>query len=494
MQLPRTIALLSVLALTIISPAVAKSDSRGEVNPYDLVVSVAGSPEPVGTGELLSLTISVVNTGTGLADPVLIRTSTPEGSTFESASSTNGIVQHPDLGATGTVECTARSLDAGDRAVLRVDVRVTAEPGSTIRAIASATGPDDAARDTNPGDNTGRTAVPVRVDGASVNLGVAIAPVGTVAGSGSPLGYDLVVTNNDTSSTAMGVVVRAETPGGTTFSTTEAAGIVTAPAARSRGTVLVEIPSIGPGATELVHVTVDVTASAGVSVEMTASVASAAADPDASDNSDAASLQVVESSVFRLNWDAPEFEGGDDLNPPQHLVATDEANSVEKYVTGPQASTRGDFLGYNVYRSARPNVQPSSGTFFTSVPASAVTGNWPASPSGTFFVVTARYGNGESRPSNEASLDVPSAKLSSVKVTASKIVANGTGFSPTVDVFIDGIPFVMEAQRKRGGARFVQKGTLATGMTIGNYLAGRPVSLIMFRNENGGISAIRYPQ
>lgn len=480
-----------VVLLLACAPVSVRSEPRAGAVPYDLTVSIVGSPEPVGHGDVLSLEITVVNLGAGIADPVLVQTSIPDGTTFEAASSTNGIVHHPEVGSTGDVDTTARSLESGDRVVVRLHVRVLAEAGTTIRALAEANGPDDGAFEANPDDNSGRTAVPVRVDGSSVDLELAIAPVGVVAGTGAPFGFDIVLTNLEADTAALGVVVRTGTPNGSTFATAIASGVVSPPAPGSRGDILIEFDAIEPGHTEVIHVTVNVTTIAGRNIDMMASVASSAADPELTDNLATASVVVFTSSAFRLDWDSPDPGSGIALPPPLHLVAGEVAAAPAPAATG---GDRGALLGYNVYRAARPDVVPSAGNLHQSIPGTSTTATALASPGGTFFVVTAVYGDGESAASNEASADVPTARLSSVKVTASKIVANGSGFSATVDMFVDGIPFATEAVRKRSGARFVQKGTLVSGETIGGYLASHPVVLITLRNENGGVVAYRHPQ
>jgi hypothetical protein len=192
-----------------------------------------------------------------------------------------------------------------------------------------------------------------------------------------------------------------------------------------------------------------------------------------------------------LDWDEPDQNAGA-LPPPQHLRAlplgstrpADEADVVRR--------PNDTVTGYNVYTSPTSPVATTPENFFTSVPATQTSANVPTTSGGSFFVVTATYAGGESGPSNEASADVPAATLTSVKVTATKIAAKGSGFTSTVSVFIDGIPFAA-APKVKGSTKVVQKGTLITGQTIGTYLAAHSVVLIQFRNSNGGIASKRYP-
>jgi uncharacterized repeat protein (TIGR01451 family) len=493
-----SLAALVTLALILATPMTARSfKPRAVPMSYDLTTEIEGSPEPVGTGEQLTLTITVTNNGDILADPVLVQSATPAGTTFASASSTNGIVTTPDVGASGPIECTARNLDPGDSVVVELVVDVIAEPGTTIDASANATGPDDENLEANPDDNSAETAIPVRVEGASVDLELDIETLGDEAGTGAPFEFDVVVTNLSEDTTAQGVIITTGTPNGTTFADAGAFGDVSAPEPGDQGDIIAEFASIEPGESEVLTVTVDVTGPAGSDLDIDASVASSSDDPDPDNNSAAVSVPVVNADIFTLDWDEPDFDA-DTLAPPRHLVAVEGGAAKEFFgrveKANRTASPRNTLVGYNIYRSTRPGEAPSPGNFYQSVPATATAATSPAAPAGTFFVVTAQYDNGESAASNEASAEVPAAVLSSVKVKSTKITADGTGFSATVQVFVDGIPFAAAAKLKKGGTRVIQKGALISGASLATYLASHPSVLITFRNENGGVAAYRYPQ
>jgi hypothetical protein len=113
----------------------------------------------------------------------------------------------------------------------------------------------------------------------------------------------------------------------------------------------------------------------------------------------------------------------------------------------------------------------------------------PLSSRGTYYAVTACYGQGESPSSNQVNGTVPGPALQGVTLSTKKIVAVGSGFTGAVEVFLDGIRFVQAAKVKKG-TKVTQKGTLVTGQTLGQYLqTGRPVE-ISFRNSNGGITRV----
>jgi hypothetical protein len=92
----------------------------------------------------------------------------------------------------------------------------------------------------------------------------------------------------------------------------------------------------------------------------------------------------------------------------------------------------------------------------------------------------------------EGSAEVPAATLLKVMVGPTKITAKGTGFSDTVTVFLDGIPFTTAAVVKAGNTNVVQKSGLLTGQGVGDYLATHSSVLVGFRNSNGGVATYRY--
>ncbi len=194
-----------------------------------------------------------------------------------------------------------------------------------------------------------------------------------------------------------------------------------------------------------------------------------------------------------LMWDPPDPASPLAEPPPLHLQAIPIGSGGALPAAAPLAP-RADVLRYNVYSSSTTPVVTSVDTYFMSVPATQTTAPVPTGAGGSFFVVTATYESGESAASNEASADVPAATLTSVKVTNVKIVGKGSGFTGTVAVFVDGIPFTAAAKVK-GTVKVVQKGTLLTGQTIGNYIASRGGTvLIQFRNSNGGVASRLYTQ
>ncbi len=209
-----------------------------------------------------------------------------------------------------------------------------------------------------------------------------------------------------------------------------------------------------------------------------------------------------------LAWQAPDEASTAAFPPPRALTLSDEtgAKRAETPVAEAVASalgfppdaaeraarvTSGAVTGYNVYRSSTPNVQPVPANLFAQVPATQTNLPTGAGAGGSFFVVTATYEDGESDPSNEVSGGLTAATLVKVKVTNAKIKATGDGFTSTVSVFVDGIPFVSGASVK-GGRKVTQKGALLTGQTLAQYLTPGRVVAISFRNADGAIATHVY--
>jgi hypothetical protein len=189
-----------------------------------------------------------------------------------------------------------------------------------------------------------------------------------------------------------------------------------------------------------------------------------------------------------LSWNPPDPNTEATLPPPRALTIVPNADAA---APGAEKARDAQVTGYNVYRSGTPNVQTTPENLFASVPATQTSLPTSVDPSGSFFVVTAIYDAGESGPSNEVSGGVSAATLASVKVSAAKIVAKGSDFSATVQVFVDGLPFASAAKVK-GGKKVTQKGNLLTGQSLGQYLSAHDMVAVTFRNENGGVATYVY--
>lgn len=179
---------------------------------------------------------------------------------------------------------------------------------------------------------------------------------------------------------------------------------------------------------------------------------------------------------------------GDGAPPTNNRICTSTAGrKCRECGVHAKAAGGGSPIGYKIYRSTSPNVQPTQANLYTSVPPTVTTVDSGVAPGGTFFVITAVYSDGESAPSNEAG--AKPATVTSVKVKATKLNAKGTDFTNTVQVFVDGIPFVSQAKVK-GGKKVNQKGNLITGLSLGDYFAVHGSARIAFRNSDGTMTTV----
>ena len=99
----------------------------------DLGVSDTPSSSTATTGQPLTFTIQVENSGTATASNVILRTSVPSGAKFESASITAGHCSTPRAGATkGNIACSGFNLPVGNSAALTLTLQVAAASGAII--------------------------------------------------------------------------------------------------------------------------------------------------------------------------------------------------------------------------------------------------------------------------------------------------------------------------------------------------------------------------
>lgn len=183
---------------------------------------------------------------------------------------------------------------------------------------------------------------------------------------------------------------------------------------------------------------------------------------------------------MRVCWTAAVGAG---QPPPTNARVCTAASADSEAVPASTTGPRDTLIGYNVYRSTTPGVQAVPANFFTSTAPGQTSAGSSVAPGGSFFVVTAVYDTGESAPSNE--VDARPGTINTVKVKATKVVSKGAGFTTSVQVFVDGIPFVSPATVKNG-TKVTQKGNLLTGQSVQTYLSSHGGTARMtIRNESG---------
>jgi hypothetical protein len=191
--------------------------------------------------------------------------------------------------------------------------------------------------------------------------------------------------------------------------------------------------------------------------------------------------------VAELDWDEPEDAP---LAPPQNLSAR-LVGTGSTPAAAPAGARGSAVTGYKVYRSSTSNTPPSPATFFMSVPPVQTTTRAPVEPGGSFFVVTAEYGDDESDPSNESGAGGPGPDVRKLRVKPSRVVIKGTGFTDSVTVVVDGVPFAAPATVS-GGIKVLQSSTLITGMTLGEYLATKRQVEFAIINSDQTITRVPY--
>jgi hypothetical protein len=193
-----------------------------------------------------------------------------------------------------------------------------------------------------------------------------------------------------------------------------------------------------------------------------------------------------DAGAYQLDWLAPDPNAGA-LAAPRGLVAAPA--SAPRPNDGDDPAV-GHLVGYNVYRSAAANVLPSKATYYFSVQADR-SDTGPVVAGGGYYYVTAVYSDGsESAPTNIAAAGVGEAEIRAVRLKPAKVVALGSGFSATVQVFVDGIGFAAPARIRNG--KVIQTGALDNGQTVAAYLdAHGGAAALTVVNEDGAPATFR---
>lgn len=98
----------------------------------DLSVNKSASAASVPAGQQVVYTVVVTNAGPIAAQDVVLFDGTPSGTTFVSATTSNGSCETPPPGGTGAITCSLGTLAAGATATVTIRVTIDAPPGLTI--------------------------------------------------------------------------------------------------------------------------------------------------------------------------------------------------------------------------------------------------------------------------------------------------------------------------------------------------------------------------
>lgn len=461
-----------------------RADLRLDLDPFP-------TPAPAG-GRLVAMLI-LTNLGPEAATGVTVRAPVPAGTVLVHASASHGDVSAPAAGGTGDVVCTLPLVPVRRPLVITVVLGVTAAAGSALQLRALA---DSRSTDPSPANNAALLLVPVAEPGPAADLSIALEDAPDPVETGSVVTYTATATNAGPAP-ARDVNAVVEIPRGARFDAAATDhGFVRTPPRGTTGAVGWRIGLLAPGASATLVVRLRVVANGGPPLETSAIVAGGSADPSLANNAASARTRVRSIGEVLVQWDPPDLRSGA-MAPPRNLVAIPSRGGLAKAAPGASeaAVARDDeatVVGYNVYSSSDPDPEPTDENYFATVPPNQTVVTVPVAPGGSFFTVTADYAEGESATSNSGeSGTTAGATLTKVKMT-SKITATGSGFTGTVEVLLDGIPFAGAAKVKKGQTKVVQKGSLAIGQTIEEYTATGGDFLIIFRNDDGTATVYAY--
>jgi uncharacterized repeat protein (TIGR01451 family) len=103
----------------------------------DLSITGASSPDPVATGTQIHYTITVANAGPNDANNTIVTVPLPEGTTFASATSSQGTLDSPAIGSSGNVTCQLATFAKGSTATVAMTANVLAASGSVLDSKAT---------------------------------------------------------------------------------------------------------------------------------------------------------------------------------------------------------------------------------------------------------------------------------------------------------------------------------------------------------------------
>ena len=336
----------------------------------DLSVTMTDSPDPVNFGSNLTYTITVRNNGDLTATGVNLSDTLPAGSTFVSATPTQGTCT-----GTSTVNCAIGTLNPGAQAVVTLVIKPPAVRTATNTATATLV-----QTDTNPANNT--ATVETLVDFADISIAKRAAQ--NLVNAGGRITYSLFVKNKGV--LPADVTVTDNLPAGTSLITCAATG--NGVCGGTGNNVSVTFSQLAVDASEAIVITVAVSGSAtnGTVINNTATVTSPLPDPVTSDNSSTASVTVAAVTVL------PKSNGLIAFAADRAFTPVSEPSGI--YTVKPDGTGE---------------------TLFPNIPLNAGRPSW--SPDGTKLAFQFRNFAGPSSPTNEISV----------------INANGTGLLKLVE-------------------------------------------------------------
>ena len=450
----------------------------------DVTVTMTDGPDPVtpDANGVFFITLRAANPGPEAAVAVAVQYFPPSGTFFDDTpkSPSAGRVFEPSDGETSLL-WTVNSIPAGgaETLVLGLRVRDTGE-GDLFSGAAV----DSGSIDLDENNNFAAEMTTVAAEPGRANFVVTVDPLVFSSPAGDPIPYRIRITGGGGRNVTAHVAFGRNTK---FLSATTSRGQIVPPRAGTSSGLVVALGDVAAGATTEIIALLRTTDDRPPLVDARVG-SSTAFDAGYQINPTPVAIDTVARAT--VSWDAPNVATGD-RPPPRNLTVTTDGAAAPADEKGGSSST---IVCYNVYAATTPDVEPSPKNFFTSVPPSQTSTQAPVAAGGSFFVVTACYGDGESDPSNEdgevratgPSLAAP------LKIKNGKLVANGSGFAAGALAFVDGIPFGVPSKIKRAGQRLVQRSPLLTGQQLEQYLTPGREALVTFRNANGGTTRVRF--
>jgi uncharacterized repeat protein (TIGR01451 family) len=260
-----------------------------------LALTNTATPNPALAGEDLTYTLAVTNNYSSLASGVNINDPLPTGTTFVSASTSQGTCTTPNAGESGTVTCSLGDIANGAQATVTLVVHVTAASGATLRNTATASGTLGAAGAQSYSATTDTVVFEPQVDMLIYKYAP---PTFEVSATNNQMIYYLYVANYGPQR-AHDIVITDALPDGVTFNSINTTkGTCQTPPAGSGGTITCSMGDMDfQYSYEFIYITVNVTAPGGTTLQNNASVASTSADRDSRNNSATATTELLNPPV-----------------------------------------------------------------------------------------------------------------------------------------------------------------------------------------------------
>jgi uncharacterized repeat protein (TIGR01451 family) len=292
----------------------------------DLGVQKSGPASAMANTDV-SYTITVFNNGPNAAANVTLTDALPGTMTFVSMTQNSG----PAFNCSTPPTCTILSLLAGQTATFTLTGHIPSNtPSGTIYTNTATVSSDT--QDDNPDNNTSSALTTV----SSTDLSVTKTGPAN-ANAGGTIVWTITVTNNgpDPEDNA---VLNDTLPNGTTFNSlvqnTGPTAFCNTPGGGNPGTVSCFFPTLGNGTSAQFTLTANVSPSASGSINNTATVTGANADPNLGNNSSTWPATVTTSADLTINKSAPVTQpAGTDMTYTITLTNSGPSNAANVSVT-----------------------------------------------------------------------------------------------------------------------------------------------------------------